>query len=520
VPPGVRSATFTVDGAAGGGGSSPGGAGGLGGQVVAMLGSLSPGAVVGIRVGGQGMSGLAGEGGSNGGGNGAYGDGGGGFSEVIHGSTVELLAGGGGGGGFSGAGGGSSSGGGDGGSGGQGGTSGGAGASTVADGATLDGGGGGYAGGDASHPGAGGAGGTVSGTSTCGVANGSAGLSGGSFQGGGGYGGGGGGGGYVGGGQGGGGAADGCGDDAGWGGGGGGSSFAAAGVSATFSTGVRSADGQVVIAYPDPIAAATHSYTATEDQTLVVPAASGVLSGASGPAGDQLSASLVSGPARGELTLNGDGSFTYTPASGYMGGDAFTYEATDPAGDYATATVTLTVAAPPTAVTSKPPPTASIAVPARGASYAQGQVVDSSFACNDGAAGPGIASCVDQSGRGSGAAIDTATPGQHTFTVTAASKDGLTGSASVTYTVTAPMPRLSRLRVSPRSFQAATKGKVIIARVEYGARIRSPPKPPSSCTASCAGANGDENSSRRPQVRTAARARAAPASCSSAPSST
>lgn len=371
VPPGVTSATFAVDGAGGGGGASPSGTGGLGEHLVATVGSMSPGAVVTVSVGGRGMSGLAGEGGLNGGGNGAFGDGGGGFSEVKFGSTVELLAGGGGGGGFSGAGSGSLSAGGDGGSGGQSGASGGAGDSTVAEGATLGGGEGGYAGGDAGHPGLGGAGGTVSGTSSCGVANGSAGASGGSFQGGGGYGyGGGGGGGYVGGGQGGGGAGDGCGDDAGWGGGGGGSSFAAPGVSANFSAGMRSGDGQVVIAYPDPIVAAAHSYAATEGQTLVVPAASGVLGGAPAPAGDQLSASVVSGPANGQLTLNGDGSFTYTPASGYTGGDAFTYEAADPAGDYATATVTLAVAAPPTS---------TISTPGTGETYAPGQSAPPAF---------------------------------------------------------------------------------------------------------------------------------------------
>jgi hypothetical protein len=82
-------------------------------------------------------------------------------------------------------------------------------------------------------------------------------------------------------------------------------------------------------------------------------------------------------------------------------------------------------------------PSVSIAAPASGASYALGQVVESSFACSEGAGGTGISSCVDQDGRPSGTAISTSTTGQHTFTVTATSKDGLTGTASIRYTVAA-----------------------------------------------------------------------------------
>ena len=66
-------------------------------------------------------------------------------------------------------------------------------------------------------------------------------------------------------------------------------------------------------------------------------------------------------------------------------------------------------------------PSASIAIPASGATYTVGQALDSSFTCSDGAGGPGIASCLDQSGRGPGARIDTSSPGSHTFTITATS---------------------------------------------------------------------------------------------------
>ena len=42
-----------------------------------------------------------------------------------------------------------------------------------------------------------------------------------------------------------------------------------------------------------------------------------------------LTAVLVSGPAHGTLTLNADGSFTYTPDANYSGPDSFTYRASD-----------------------------------------------------------------------------------------------------------------------------------------------------------------------------------------------
>jgi hypothetical protein len=87
---------------------------------------------------------------------------------------------------------------------------------------------------------------------------------------------------------------------------------------------------------------------------------------------------------------------------------------------------------------SPAPPWASITAPGNGATYAQGQVVDSSFSCHEGAGGPGIKSCLDQNGNPSGTAIDTSTPGLHSFAVTATSNDGLTGTAPVTYRVASP----------------------------------------------------------------------------------
>jgi hypothetical protein len=83
-------------------------------------------------------------------------------------------------------------------------------------------------------------------------------------------------------------------------------------------------------------------------------------------------------------------------------------------------------------------PTIGLAIPENGAVYVPGQRAASQFRCDEGAGGPGIASCVDQGGHGSGSPIDTSSPGMHSFTVTARSGDGQTASSSVTYRVAAP----------------------------------------------------------------------------------
>ena len=49
--------------------------------------------------------------------------------------------------------------------------------------------------------------------------------------------------------------------------------------------------------------------------------------------GDPLTAVLVTGPSHGTLTLNANGSFTYTPAANYNGTDTFTYRANDGTAD-------------------------------------------------------------------------------------------------------------------------------------------------------------------------------------------
>ena len=60
-----------------------------------------------------------------------------------------------------------------------------------------------------------------------------------------------------------------------------------------------------------------------------------------------LTFTIVRGPKRGSISVNQDGSFTYTPKKNKVGIDSFTYTATDPAGNVSrVATVTVQILKP------------------------------------------------------------------------------------------------------------------------------------------------------------------------------
>jgi hypothetical protein len=63
----------------------------------------------------------------------------------------------------------------------------------------------------------------------------------------------------------------------------------------------------------------------------------------SDPDGNPLVATLYSEPAHGTVVLNPDGSFAYTPFTGYIGADSFQYQASDGAMPSNNATVQITV---------------------------------------------------------------------------------------------------------------------------------------------------------------------------------
>ncbi|MGI9066294.1 MAG: tandem-95 repeat protein [Pyrinomonadaceae bacterium] len=95
----------------------------------------------------------------------------------------------------------------------------------------------------------------------------------------------------------------------------------------------------------DSPAAIGDSYSVIGDLTLNV-AAPGVLSNDTDIDTGSITALLNAGPTHGTLNLNANGSFTYTPNTGYVGSDSFTYHANDGSANSNVATVTITVTAP------------------------------------------------------------------------------------------------------------------------------------------------------------------------------
>jgi VCBS repeat-containing protein len=95
----------------------------------------------------------------------------------------------------------------------------------------------------------------------------------------------------------------------------------------------------------DPPVAADDTYTMDQGAVVTI-AAPGVLANDSDPDGDALSAALVGAPSSGTLTLNPNGSFTYTPTPDFAGTVTFTYRAGDGSETSNPATVTINVTVP------------------------------------------------------------------------------------------------------------------------------------------------------------------------------
>jgi hypothetical protein len=115
------------------------------------------------------------------------------------------------------------------------------------------------------------------------------------------------------------------------------------------------------------------------------------------------------------------------------GDHSFTVDAADIAGNTSTQTIHYYVDANA--------PEIAITAPADGARYKVGQSVLAGFSCADDSGAGGVATC--EGPVASGAAIDTASAGGHTFTVHATDKVGHTAEKSVSYTVDASAPAVS-----------------------------------------------------------------------------
>lgn len=92
----------------------------------------------------------------------------------------------------------------------------------------------------------------------------------------------------------------------------------------------------------NPPTAVNDAYSATENIPLS-DAVPGVLGNDADADGNPLTATLAGSAGHGAVTLNANGSFTYTPGPGYTGVDSFTYTAHDGQANSNVATVTITV---------------------------------------------------------------------------------------------------------------------------------------------------------------------------------
>ncbi len=104
-----------------------------------------------------------------------------------------------------------------------------------------------------------------------------------------------------------------------------------------------SAPVNVDIAITTPPVANADAYETDEDTVLSVAANGGLLSNDVDAESTPLTATLVTGPDHGTLTLESDGSFVYEPEADYYGPDGFTYFTSDGFDDSATVDVSLSV---------------------------------------------------------------------------------------------------------------------------------------------------------------------------------
>ena len=146
-----------------------------------------------------------------------------------------------------------------------------------------------------------------------------------------------------------------------------------------------------------------------------------------------------------------------------MGSHSYTVTATSSDGQAGTASIRYTVAGAPST---------QIMTPAVGASYSQGQAVSASFACQDGASGPGLKSsggCVGTVAESS--PIDTATSGTHSFSVAATSQDVQSTTVSSHYTVTGvTAPVVQRCPAATGRMSGGTLGLVSLGMTRAQAR--------------------------------------------------
>jgi len=190
-----------------------------------------------------------------------------------------------------------------------------------------------------------------------------------------------------------------------------------------------------------PPEATVDAYSVNEDATLRIYAADGVLANDTDAEDDDLVAVLVDDAQHGTLTLDANGSFTYTPDADFYGTDTFSYRAQDDYSQSSTVEVTITVEAQadkPTAVDDE-------FTVSEGDETHDLDVLDNDHTDPDGSQALTIISVTQGSEGGTVAISDgglsveytpgSAFSGTETFTYTIEDTDGLTDQATVTMTV-------------------------------------------------------------------------------------
>ena len=194
---------------------------------------------------------------------------------------------------------------------------------------------------------------------------------------------------------------------------------------------------------PGPIAN-TDSFTTDEDTTLT----GTVATNDSDPDGDTVAFAVTgTGPASGDVTLNPDGTFSYTPGENFNGTDSFDYAVTDSDGATATTTVTITVNAindVPVVDSPTPDQTSEDSDQVNVDISANFSDTESSLTFDATGLPPGLS--IDANGNITGTIVPSASQdgpssdGVYTVVITATDALGATVTDTLTWTVTNPGP--------------------------------------------------------------------------------
>ncbi len=224
------------------------------------------------------------------------------------------------------------------------------------------------------------------------------------------------------------------------------------------------------VEHPGPSAphANADSYSVARGQTLTVAAANGVLANDTDSAGKTLSATVAARPVHGALTLNADGSFTYTNDGSTAASDVFTYMASDGTSASAPATVTITVTDNAPVATDDAFSTASgtaLVVPAPGV-FAN-DTLNGAILASYGPSGVEQSSIGSATATSQGGSIVLGADGSFTYTPAAgfAGTDTFRyvlrnsgGSSSATVTITVQAPAITAFSVTSPGFFYAFNG--------------------------------------------------------------